>query len=100
MMTILNILEDGTVYPQISEHDLIVKIEAGKISVGRFCKNDFMAREERFLCEPDNALNLKADVLAYMVAKRPDLIINNELVFVLCPQTISAKANWEKLQVA
>lgn len=94
-MTIINILGDGTVYPPLRKQDLIIKIEQGKICVGRFDRQNFIKDAENYLNEPVNAADLKADAIAYISAEMPGLFRKIQVVHIICPSIISTKAEWQ-----
>ncbi len=96
-MTIINILRDGTVYPPLQQQDLIIKLIKGTVSVGKFDKSIFVLDEQQnYLTEPANAADIKADAVAYINAEMPDLFGKREVVHIICPHSISAKATWKR----
>ncbi|MGB3007253.1 MAG: hypothetical protein WBC06_12130 [Chitinophagaceae bacterium] len=94
-MTIIDILGDGTVYPPLRKQDLIIRIQQGKICVGRFDRQNFMTDSENYLNEPVNAADLKADAIAFISAEMPGLFRKIQTVHLICPTKISAKAEWQ-----
>ena len=96
-MTIINILGDGTVYPPLRQQDLIIQVTEGKVCVGKFDKTIFVKNEnQNYLTEPANAADIKADAVAYINAEMPDLFCKRRVVHIICPQSISAKATWQR----
>ncbi len=96
-MTIINILGDGTVYPSLLPQDLIIQVNEGRVSVGKFDKTSFILDEKQnYLTEPTNATDIKADVVAYINAEMPDLFGKREVIHIICPHSISAKATWKR----
>lgn len=93
-MTLINILGDGTVYPPLKQHDLIIRVLQGQISLGRFDRFRFISEAGNYLLEPANATDLKADAIAYITTEMPCLFGKQLAVHLICPQAISAKAEW------
>ncbi len=93
-MTIINILRDGTVYPPLRQHDLVIKVAQGQISLGRFDRSRFITDTGNYLQEPYNAADLKADAITYLTSIMPTLFGKQQVVHIICPYTISAKAEW------
>jgi hypothetical protein len=93
-MTIINILDDGTVYPPLGKQDLVIRVLQGQISVGKFDRYSFVADAGNYLKEPGNATDLKADVIALINAEMPGLFGKKEAVYIICPEIISQKAKW------
>jgi hypothetical protein len=93
-MTLINILGDGTVYPPLRQQDLVIRYLEGQINIGRFDRFRFMSESNNYLNEPANAADLKADAIAYINAEMPGLFGKRQVVHIVCPQAISAKADW------
>lgn len=93
-MTIINILGDGSVYPPINKQDLVIRLLQGRIHIGQFNKTLFISSSENYLNEPENATDLKADVLAYINSQMPGLLERGQPLHIICPQKIAAKARW------
>ncbi|MEQ1675519.1 MAG: hypothetical protein ABL876_02385 [Chitinophagaceae bacterium] len=93
-MTIISILGDGSVYPPINNQDLVIRLLQGRIYIGQFNKHLFISSSENYLNEPENATDLKADVLAYINSQMPGLLERRHPVHIICPQKIAAKAKW------
>lgn len=96
-MTIINILCDGTVYPPLLQHELIIRVWQAQVGLGRFDKSSFISSNENYLLEPVNATDLKADAIAYITSEMPELFTREEPVHIICPHSISKKAEWQKI---
>ena len=96
-MTIISILGDGTVYPPLRNQDLVIKIQDGKVYLGRFDRQRFLTEPDNYLNEPKNAADLKADVLAYISSEMPGSIWNRKSVHIICPSSIAGKAVWKDI---
>jgi hypothetical protein len=97
-MTLLNILDDGTVYPSLQQQDLVIQLFKRKIVIGRFDRVRFIAHYEKndYIIEPKNAPDLKADAIAYISATTPGLFGKQEVVYFKCPSWIAGKAQWHE----
>jgi hypothetical protein len=95
-MTFLKILNDGTLYPCLQEHDLVIKVSQGKIAIGRFNRIRFITQAgmNDYILEPVNAADLKADAITFITAAMPELFGRQEPVYLVCPVRISGKAKW------
>ena len=101
-MTLLNILDDGTVYPSLQQQDLVIQLFRRKIVVGRFDRFRFTAHYEKndYIIEPKNAPDLKADAIVYIYATMPELFGKREVVYFKCPSWIAGKAEWHEFPAA
>jgi len=93
-MTIINILGDGTVYPPLRQHDLVIRLLQGQISLGRYDRLLFTSANENYLHEPTNVTDRKAVVIPFFNEEIPVYFEKKKAVHIICPQNISAKADW------
>jgi len=93
-MTIVNILRDGTVYPPLKQDELIVKLLNGDMQVGRYDRIRYINEAGEYITEPQNAIDLKKDLIKLINAEMPELFSKRYIVHLLCPVTISQKMQW------
>jgi hypothetical protein len=93
-MTIVNILRDGSVYPGLQPGSLLVKLLNGNIQIGLYEKESYLGGYENYITEPENAIELKKELIKMINADMPELFSKHYVVHVLCPAIISQKAKW------
>lgn len=94
-ITLVTILKDGTIYPPLRSKDLVVRLLKGQISLGKFDRNKYLSAVDSFLEEPENAIDLKADILAVISREMPGLFAKSEIIYIICPPGIASKAQWK-----
>ena len=93
-MTIVNIKRDGSVYPPLNPDGLLVKILGGNLKIGKYEKETYLNGFNEYICEPDNALELKKELIKLINTYSPELFNKYYVVHVLCPAVISLKVRW------
>ena len=93
-MTEVNILRDGTVNPPLKEDSLIIKLLNGNLEIGRFEKEFYLNQYDNYITEPDNAVELKNEIIKLINAHMPELFSKHYVVHLLCPAVISTKVKW------
>lgn len=93
-MTIVNIQRDGSVYPPLNPDGLLVKILNGDLEIGKYEKETYLKGFNEYICEPDNALELKKELIKLINTCSPELFSKYYVVHVLCPAVISVKVKW------
>ncbi|MBL7702549.1 MAG: hypothetical protein JNM14_09875 [Ferruginibacter sp.] len=95
-MTILNIQRDGSVNPPLNPDGLMVKILNGNLQIGKFERESYLKESENYITEPGNARELKNELIKLINASMPELFSRHYVVYLLCPQVISAKVKWKQ----
>lgn len=93
-MTIVNILRDGTVQPALRYDKLMVRILNGNMQIGRFDAMRYLNGNEEYIVEPENALELKNELIRQINEEMPELFNRRYVTHVLCPKNIAEKIRW------
>jgi hypothetical protein len=93
-MTIVNIQRDGSVFPPLGTDSLIVKILNGNLQIGKYEKESYLKEYVNYITEPDNAVELKNELINLINAEMPELFSKHYVVYILCPSVISTKVKW------
>lgn len=93
-MTIVNILRDGSVYPPLNQDRLMVKLLNGNLLIGKFEKENYLNHLDSYITEPQNAFELKNELIKLINIEMPELFSKHYIVHIICPNSISEKVNW------
>ena len=93
-MTIVNILRDGTVQPALRHDKLMLRILNGNMQIGRFDAFRYVNGNEEYIVEPENALELKNELIRQINEEMPELFNRRYVTHVLCPKNIAEKIRW------
>ena len=93
-MTIVNIKRDGSVYPPLLPDGLLVKILNGNLEIGKYEKETYLKGFNDYICEPENTLELKNELIKLINTYSPELFSKHYVVHLLCPAVISIKVRW------
>lgn len=98
-MRIVNILGDGSSYPPLKKSDIVIRIQRGTLSIGRFDRALFLTNTEDYIIGPINVTDIKADVLVYISSVCPGIIYGNRLMHFICPTAIAKRCIWNSIEV-
>ena len=91
-MTIVNILQDGTVYPPLKKGDLLASIVNGKLmQLGRYDRAVFIKRGKDFIEEPEAASDMKKELIPLINSSMPEILNRQSSFYILCPENIFKK---------
>ena len=94
-MTTVNILRDGTIHPPLHRDSLIVQLHNGNIRIGKFQREFYVNEYNNYIIEPDNAIELKNELLKLINNEMPELFNRHYVVHFICPPKVAAKVKWQ-----
>ena len=95
-MTYLNILGDGSVFPPLRSHDLVILLSHEVVQAGRYVKEKFTGLGKDYIETPLNYEEIQDKVFAAIKNESPQLFEKKHDLHLLCPKEISAMALWPK----
>ncbi len=93
-MTTVNIQRDGNIYPPLQQGNLIVQLLNGNIKLGKYQREFYLNELDTYIIEPDNAIELKNELLKLINIEMPELFSRHYVVHFICPPIIAAKVKW------
>lgn len=93
-MTLLKVLADGTVYPPLRPHDLVIRLNSGQIEIGQFNKKSFTKMSINYIDTPLNHEEMITKTAVFIKDEMPVLFEKKHKVYILCPPSIATEAIW------